>query len=313
MINYDASIDSSLEPTTIGELKEVFPPRILLNQTAQFEFLKKQTGKQSVTRVKSIAFEPFAQDIHNSTRPRTSNGRQQKQVVNLRQENDARRIQRRPASSSGFKTSKSMPFQDSYGSVHVDDSKNSFSTDGIALKNPFKISQSSYTGNQSLMGADGDSQEPPRQPGSSLPALSMRDRAALDLGRLIFGTVLDQPKVSTSDAVARFFFDSWLCKSGSSVKTADVLSIELLCELQKMKAVADFEADGEGEETTDSFSRAVESRAALCQTAFDSLERMAAEFVQSNPILNEVAGVLEPMIFVSLPGQTKEGPADGDV
>ena len=63
--------------------------------------------------------------------------------------------------------------------------------------------------------------------------ISPKDRAALQLGRLVMTTVFDQPELTSSDNISRFFVDSWLARNGSKAGKADALSIELMCGLQK--------------------------------------------------------------------------------
>ena len=63
--------------------------------------------------------------------------------------------------------------------------------------------------------------------------ISPKDRAALQLGRLVMTTVFDQPELTSSDNISRFFLDSWLAKNGGKAGKADALSIELMCGLQK--------------------------------------------------------------------------------
>ena len=63
--------------------------------------------------------------------------------------------------------------------------------------------------------------------------ISPKDRAALQLGRLVMTTVFDQPELTSADNVSRFFLDSWLAKNGGKAGKADALSIELMCGLQK--------------------------------------------------------------------------------
>ena len=66
--------------------------------------------------------------------------------------------------------------------------------------------------------------------------LSERDESALKLGRLVLATILERPENVGTDSLSRFFFDSWLAKSGSSMADADSFSIDLLSKLQKQIA-----------------------------------------------------------------------------
>lgn len=271
-----------------------------------------------------------SQSVYNTAakRPKTSGstGSRGGAAVNLRYEFDARRINTRPTSSSMRSPLIHKP-------MVVTNSKNVFIGGTPSDEKDSPVSQYSVQSGFSPSPEKWRMKERPGSPSSRLssPAAgdvgelgtieenanigteavtltAKRDQAALQIGRLILGTIIAKPEVTTADQLARFFFDQWLYRNGSNVKQADVMSIDLMCEMQKYHSISqsihvkegieqvDIPEEGvsEDENVTD---RIIKAQTLVGKAAFKALQRMAKEFRSSSPILDEIMKSLSPLVF----------------
>lgn len=126
-------------------------------------------------------------------------------------------------------------------------------------------------------------------------------------------SVFNKPEVTTADSMSRFFLDSWLAKSGSHSKTADTLSVDLMCGLQRAIGQHRFTSlDLDQDESLD-LDSSVEEREVdqfsyptpvaqkrVTAIALEALDRMIEVFGPSNPALKDIRDALLPSIYVSL-------------
>lgn len=137
--------------------------------------------------------------------------------------------------------------------------------------------------------------QPPKMNSSNGSCLlSSKDQSALKLGRLILSSVLNQPEVTLSDSISRFFMDTWLARNDSSTATADTLSIALMSNLQK--SFTDFDPGVEPSATT-----AATSQKCVCAIACDALDTLIEVFGKQNPILKDIREAILPCIFMIPP------------
>jgi hypothetical protein len=145
--------------------------------------------------------------------------------------------------------------------------------------------------------------------------LSERDESALKLGRLVLATILERPESQSTDSLSRFFFDSWLAKSGSSMADADSFSIDLLSKLQKqiaqvqehaLLADADPDAEEKGEETSIAAENEMQSKKSVAAVSLEALDRVISEFGRANPVLTDIRSALLPLLFVDASAEEKE-------
>lgn len=142
------------------------------------------------------------------------------------------------------------------------------------------------------------------------------DLCALNLGRLVLKTVLRKPEVSVSDALSRFFFDTWLEKFGSSLSQADSMTIELLAILQKSIADITTKMAIEEESTIfdkgtlsahsissygDAYLRESKISKALCGLGMEAYDSILSAFDSTNPVLHEIKRAILPAIFSEFP------------
>jgi hypothetical protein len=127
-------------------------------------------------------------------------------------------------------------------------------------------------------------------------------------------SVFNQPEVTSPDSMSRFFLDSWLAKNGSHSKTADTLSVDLMCGLQRVMGQHRFtsldlnqdenqlDLDSSAEEReVDQFSYPTPvAQKAVAAIALEALDRMIEVFGPSNPALKDIRDALLPSIYVSL-------------
>jgi hypothetical protein len=143
--------------------------------------------------------------------------------------------------------------------------------------------------------------------------LTGQDESALQLGKQVMSSVFNQPEVTSPDSMSRFFLDSWLAKNGSHSKTADTLSVDLMCGLQRaigqhkftsldLNRDENLDLDSSAEVLeVDEFSYPT-SVAQTTATAIglEALDRMIEVFGPSNPALKDIRDALLPSIYVSL-------------
>jgi hypothetical protein len=219
------------------------------------------------------------------------------------------------------------------------------STGGIASKHGMNNKRSKLFQNQALQSSRNVSDKEPsnrqnlfhQEPHSMnlIEGLTDKDVAALRIGRLIIGSVINSPETATSDVISRFFLDNWLSKHGSSAAKADILSIDLLCQLEKYKSIKDFiinteqtrqEEDRE-KEASDSQRRhtvitsenslkmnesIIEAHKVMAIVAYGALNKMAAEYAESSPVLAEIISGLRPMMFTNTVSQNETSKDDSE-
>lgn len=126
-------------------------------------------------------------------------------------------------------------------------------------------------------------------------------------------SVFNQPEVTGADSMSRFFLDSWLAKNGSHSKTADTLSVDLMCGLQRaigqhrfisldLNQDENLDLDSSTEEReVDQFSYPTPvAQKTVTAIALEALDRMIEVFGPSNPALKDIRDALLPSIYVSL-------------
>jgi len=153
--------------------------------------------------------------------------------------------------------------------------------------------------------------------------LSERDESALKLGRLVLATILERPENVGTDSLSRFFFDSWLAKSGSSMADADSFSIDLLSKLQKQIAQvqehallhsdANADAEEKGEEKVPGLDaeNEMQSKKSVAAVSLEALDRVISEFGRANPVLTDIRSALLPLLFVDASAD-EEGGGEGN-
>ena len=147
---------------------------------------------------------------------------------------------------------------------------------------------------------------------AAMRSLSERDQSALKLGRMVL-SAFEKPEVTSIDSFSRFWVDTWLAKSGSSLAEADSFSIELLSNLQKNISKVNesslIEEDQDQEEKLNFSIDAVgvRSKKAVAAVSLEAFDRVIAEFGRSNPILNDIKEAIIPMIFVEDPSAAVGG------
>jgi uncharacterized protein YsxB (DUF464 family) len=127
---------------------------------------------------------------------------------------------------------------------------------------------------------------------TAFEGLSEKDISALKIGRLILSTLIEQPEVSTADSLSRFFLDAWLAKYGSSFKKADGLSVELICNIERVANMSILAESVDG--NSDHGKR---NEKIVCAVACEALDVLVKEFGEMNPVLNSIRDAIFPCLF----------------
>ena len=140
--------------------------------------------------------------------------------------------------------------------------------------------------------------------------ISQQDQNAMQLGRLLMSTVFDQEEVTTTDSVSRFFLDNWLAKNGSDSRSADTLSLDLMCTLQRAlgehkynRSVSHLEENDKdiSEDKFDDFSYPTPAaQNIVTAVALEAFDRLIEEFGNANPVLKDIREALLPSIYTSM-------------
>jgi hypothetical protein len=252
------------------------------------------------------------------TRPKTAGAIANRNgaAVNLRYEFDARRINsKRPSSSSrSVQVSKPLIVTNSKSMfIKLSDQKSASAMHAPSSSGDAGMCKNSRPGSPNgpadgaANGGELSTIEEYSAEGSSVN-LTKRDKAALQIGRLVLGTIISKPEITTADQLARFFFDQWLHRSGSQVQKADIMSIDLMCELQKYHTITQsihvqedieqIESSADGVIADEHVAqRIIKAQTLVGKAAFKALQRMAKEFRGSSPILDEITKSLSPLVF----------------
>lgn len=129
---------------------------------------------------------------------------------------------------------------------------------------------------------------------------SERDQAALKLGRMIMGSILNKPEITTADSLSRFFFDAWLSQYGTTSGVVDSLSVDLLCYMQRVSNEVKYKCEDEDEETYRNAQKVI------CSAACSALDRLITECSDKLPILKDIRDAILPCLFISPPPAGKE-------
>ena len=155
----------------------------------------------------------------------------------------------------------------------------------------------------------------------------------MQLGRLLMSTVFNQKEVTTTDSVSRFFLDNWLAKNGSDSRSADTLSLDLMCGLQRALAKhkynrcnysldeneneneIEIEIENENyekEDGGDDFASPTPlDQNIVTAVALEALDRLIEEFGNANPILKDIRDAILPAIYASMT-TTEDSQGEGE-